>query len=522
MTHCAAARGQPPLPFRSILGIGAESDLDLHALETPAFFSDLNLGQIVEAITAGREEYNLTPRFYQRLGDLDAIHYRHEVFRDLEDEGVLAPLCAFAQRMRDMRKHIARAEKLYYKYQKDGWLADAVEIYCQAVEDLCLGLSQAEVRSRGLLAFRQYLASYVESPTFTALVAETATLKRRLSQVTYCLLIKGNRVSVQSFDAEAEYSTEVLQTFERFKQGGVKDYLTDFTDGVDMNHVEANILDLVAKLFKDVFLELDDYCDRNRDYRDDIISNFDREVQFYISYLEYIQPLQSAGLHFCYPEVSGRSKEIFANETFDVALAQMLAKQGSTAVCNDFYLREPERIFVVSGPNQGGKTTFARTIGQLHHLASLGCPVPGSASKLLLCDQIFTHFERQEDVVELRGKLEEDLVRIRGILDQATGDSLVIMNEIFTSTTLSDALLLSKKVVARVVELDLICVYVTFIDEVASLAPSTVSMVSTVVAENPAQRTYKLVRRPADGLSYALAIAQKYDLTYERLRQRIG
>jgi hypothetical protein len=58
----------------------------------------------------------------------------------------------------------------------------------------------------------------------------------------------------------------VLQTFERFKQGAVKDYLTDFPDGVDMNHVEAAILDLVAKLFKDVFLELDDYCTRNRAY----------------------------------------------------------------------------------------------------------------------------------------------------------------------------------------------------------------------------------------------------------------
>lgn len=193
MTRSAAARDEPTLPFRSILGSGAKGDPDLHALEAPAFFSDLNLGQIVEAITAGREEYNLKPLFYQRLGDLDAIHYRHEVLRDLDDKIVLAQLSAFAQRMRDMRKQLARAEKLYYKHQREGWLADAVEIYCKAVEDLSLGLSQVEVRSRGLLAFRHYLSAYVESPAFTALVAETATLKRRLSQVSYCLHIRGNQ-----------------------------------------------------------------------------------------------------------------------------------------------------------------------------------------------------------------------------------------------------------------------------------------------------------------------------------------
>jgi hypothetical protein len=193
VTRSAAARDEPTLPFRSILGSGAKGDPDLHALEAPAFFSDLNLGQIVEAITAGREEYNLKPLFYQRLADLDAIHYRHEVLRDLDDKIVLAQLSAFAQRMRDMRKQLARAEKLYYKHQREGWLADAVEIYCKAVEDLSLGLSQVEVRSRGLLAFRHYLSAYVESPAFTALVAETATLKRRLSQVSYCLHIRGNQ-----------------------------------------------------------------------------------------------------------------------------------------------------------------------------------------------------------------------------------------------------------------------------------------------------------------------------------------
>ena len=381
--------------FHNILFERTEDSIRKESLEAPVFSVDLNLDQIIDAITAGKQEYDLKPFFWVSLTDVDTVRYRHEVFRDLEDETLFEDIKSLAHRMRDMRAHRAQTDKLYYKYQKERWFVESVEIYCDTVNCLVQDLSRADLKSRGFVRFRDYVATYAQSDGFTSLLAETKQLLADLSTVRYSLLIKGTAVTVRKYDSESDYSVDVEQTFEKFKQGAVKDYRVKFSASPDMNHVEAAILDLLAKLYPDIFLHLDEYYVKHASYLDETIATFDREIQFYVAYLEYLGSFKRAGLQFCYPEVSNTSKDVYNYEGFDLALAEKLIRERSSVVCNDFYLKDKERIFVVTGPNQGGKTTFARTLGQLHVLASLGCPVPGREAKLFLFDRLFTILKRK-------------------------------------------------------------------------------------------------------------------------------
>ena len=506
------------MTFHSILFETRAAGLET---EAPACFVDLNLDQIVKTITAGKQEYDLNPFFYTPLRTAEAVYYRQAIMRDMENPDLMAGIKASTEKMVIVRRYLGMIKKLYTQNHQQGWFLETVAVYCAAVTGLVQVLEQADLGSRGLTAFREYITAYARSDSFTRLQAEVQELKSALSIVKYCVVIKTGSVRVQKYAEETDYSAEVLDTFEKFKQGAVKDYRVKLYEGSSMNHVEAQILDCVAKLYPEIFASLDQFCARHGSFLDETIRVFDREIQFYVAYLEYIADLKRIGLAFCYPEVSDQDKDIFDNEGFDLALAHKRMTENTTVVCNDFYLQGQERVFVVSGPNQGGKTTFARAFGQLHYLASLGCPVPGKQARLFLCDAIFTHFEKEENIKNLRGKLQDDLVRIAEILEKATPQSLVIMNEIFTSTTLKDAVFLSKEIMERVIRLDALCIYVTFLDELTSLSEKIVSMVSTVVPENPAQRTFKIVRRPADGLAYALSIAEKHHLTYASLKERI-
>lgn len=509
----------PAMPVTSIL---FSQPVAIAEPPQPSSFPDLYLDQVFAEVAAGREQYDLAAFFRTPLHDEAAVCYRHQVLKDLEDQRTGTAVRQFAERMRAVRDDLAQAGKLRYRYQKEAWFLSAARGYCTAVGELAAVLAQAGLVSRGMTAFSEFLTGYAASAGFTALAAEAAEVAGALHEVTYCLNIRGPRVTVTPYEGESDFSADVVATFAKFASGSVNDYRATFRTWPEMDHVEEWIADRVARLFPAQFAALDAFSAGHDEFLDETLTAFDREAQFYLSYLDFIAPMKKAGLEFCYPLLTADDKETDVAGAFDLALAAKLAPSFGALVTNDFHLSGRERIIVVTGPNHGGKTTFARMTGQLHYLASLGYPVPARRARMFLPDQVFTHFEREEDLATLRGKLADELARIRDALEAATGRSLLVMNESFASTTLHDATFIGERVLADMTDLDLLGVYVTFIDELASATPACVSMVGTVNPDDPAERTYKIVRRPADGLAYATAIARKYRLTYPQLKQRLA
>lgn len=507
--------------FKSILYHNNEP-VPADSTPEPAYFVDLNLDQIVEGITRFKEEYRLKPYFYLPLKDETSVIYRQQIMQELADKDLLEQFRTFAKNMRAVRDYLPKPDRHYYTYQKERLFLDAVNMYCQGVSSLAHQLFRFELKAEGLLSLREYLKGYTNGDHFTTLNQQTSQLLHELSAIRYAVHTKGLDVEVLNYKSESNYTEEIEGIFERFRQEPAKDYLTKYEFTLDMNSVEARILEGLASLYPELFQSLMDYYAGNSGYLDDTIALFDREMQFYLSYLDYISPLQEKGLLFSFPSVSTTDKQEKCLQGFDLALAAKMIKSETQVVTNDFQLEKKERIIIISGPNQGGKTTFARMFGQLHHLAALGLPVPGKSVRLFIFDKLFSHFEKEEEVGSHRSKLEEDLMRIHKILESATGNSMIIMNEILSSTTLQDATFLSEKIMDRIIELDDICVWVTFIDELSRYNEKNVSMISTVNKENPAIRTFKVIRSPADGLAYAKSIAEKYKVTYQDIKKRIG
>lgn len=462
--------------------------------------------------------------FRTLLQTVDEVQFRHAVFRGLENGELRAATDSFLKGMAACRHQDARSEKAKHPYQADFLHLSAATNYVEVVgafqSALTTILPALKLESQGWTQLSTYLAEYCSAPAFTALARETLEVQKDFTDLQINILIRGGKVTVAQTDSEEDLAQSVLETFERFQQRGATEP-DPVPSKPKFDQVQAWILARAALLHPEPFARLKSFRRATDLYRDRVLDRFTEEVRFYLAYLDYVAPLRQAGLSLCYPKVSADTKDFRVSGGWDLSLAAQRVAGGKPVVTNDVSLAGDERILVISGPNQGGKTTAARMFGQVHHLAALGCPVPGNESRVFLCDHVFTAFEREENLDSLESRLSGEVKHLHNLFAEATSATVFVINEPFGSTSLHDAQILTRDLFGRISDLDSLAVCVTFIDELSRLSNKTVSMVSAVDPKTPALRTFRIERRVADGQAHAHALAAKHGLTFEQIRSAL-
>jgi hypothetical protein len=233
------------------------------------------------------------------------------------------------------------------------------------------------------------------------------------------------------------------------------------------------------------------------------------ELAFYIGCINLDTALTQLGARTCFPTPKpGADRGWVARELYDPTLALTL---NAAPVGNDLDARGV-RLTVITGSNQGGKSTFLRSVGIAQLMMQAGMFVPAAQFEAGVCRGLFTHYKREEDRSMESGKFDEELSRLSQIADWVTPGARVLFNESFASTNEREGCEIAFQIVTALLEADIDVVLVTHSFDLASRLKADMPVPSLFLrAQRQADgsRTFRLVPRAPERTSHGIDIYRK-------------
>jgi hypothetical protein len=182
------------------------------------------------------------------------------------------------------------------------------------------------------------------------------------------------------------------------------------------------------------------------------------ELAFYIGCINLHERLGQIGVPVSFPvPATPEDRRHSFSGLYDICLALVMERG---IVGNDLKA-DGKELIIITGANQGGKSTFLRSIGLAQLMMQCGMFVPAEAFRSSVCDHIFTHFRREEDIVMSSGKLDEELSRMSAIVDNITSNSMVLLNESFAATNEREGSEIARQIVSALLEKRIRVTFVT-------------------------------------------------------------
>jgi ABC-type branched-subunit amino acid transport system ATPase component len=516
--------------------------------------ADLALDALVNALALSSRYTGVVRATLSALcTDPHTIAYRQAILADLLARPDLAAaleaaLPALATAAAAGTSHWADEAAIF---QVAGRVAE-LETYVGAVTGLHAALEAAAppLAAAGWQALQADLAATTSSAAFQALAAELPNLRARLEQAGSVTL--GINLDAQ---LRPESATLLSVNSERFSGprsligrllGGERNGAAGITPLRQANERQPFgpdrrlFLDL-SELLAEVTRPIADALTRYAKISGAALAPLEGELAFYIGAARLIGALRAEGYALCRPEIAPPDERwIAADGLYNLDLALRLRVRPPhdgappAVIANDVRFNAQGRIFVLTGPNRGGKTTYTRAIGQALALAQAGLPVPAASARLSPVDAIYTLFPAAEQAQIGMGRLDEEAAQLAAIFRTATAHSLVLLNEPLGSTSPREAMLIARDVLGGLRMLGARALLVTHLHELAHEAEALNDAVAgesriacliagTVASEGgDATRTYRIMPGTPDGRSYAVDIALAHGLELGQIEHTLA
>ena len=416
-----------------------------------------------------------------------------------------------------------------------------LEMYLEIVNLFADGLKELELRSEGMRAFREHVSAIVESDDFKNLSSELSKTENSFS------FIKGLTIGVNLDETLRVKEAGVISIEDQpFHEGTIMEKLlkknpkdthalisplyplTRGLHGEELKALNSSVRSSLNTIFLKSLRSLEPLIQKYYRVNTTLFVLLLDEIRFLTAGGKFILHMKELGFPMCRPVIAGmKEKKCELKGVYNPSLARQEIED--SIVSNNFCLDEKGRFYLVTGPNHGGKSIFAYSVGMAQALFQLGLFVPAKEALMSPVSGIYTHFPSSDEDNYGKGRLESECARLSEIMRELTDTDMLLMDESFSSTSGLEAGYIASEVLTGIGIIGCCGIYVTHIHDLPQRIgeynshPDNKGKIDNLVAlmENKADgtRSYKVSRTTPDGLSYAKDIANRYGLDLETILQ---
>ncbi len=525
---------------------------------------DINADMLLEGMEIRNENKSyIKMRLMDMVLDDKIIKYRQDILKDFMkypdiEQSFDQTLLPMINRLRDMKKaNIAHDDNL----RKIAWRIEMLTLYMKCVDVLhtLLCSSDKKFDSDGMKELQSMIAGIHDGDGYKEMKRLIPDLYDKLQTM------KGVTIGI-NLDEQLRPCEAVLLSIEEkpFRQKGFVSSLFGTKKNDDLYYGIGSFYSIVKEnkansLDIAIMRDMDMVMGETFKHLGETLTLFEwvesaylfellPEVYYYIGGSRLAAKLRSSGLPLCFPEPAPKDERIFSvRDMYDASFALRIMSDiglkdlANVVVCNDAEMSDKAgRIFILTGANQGGKTTFTRALGICQLLFQAGFPIPGTSGRISPVDNIYTHFPELEKNSISEGRLGEECIRLETILPRLTKYSMILMNESLSSTSHQECLFIAEEIMKYLRRVGARCVFATHIHELAenipelNKEPALSDLVSLVAGVDEgtdmevlteegrkkyegSKRTYKILPMPPQGKSFAIDIARTYGISFDQL-----